>query len=709
MMYKRRRCNYQNVWGILQPCHVVMLIILMSTSNSVVEGFGTSAFSANVHILNKGMAVKKELKRSAALEAASFTTSTNFIAAGASRRIRSISTRLKSNSDSDAGDDDGSSSPYWFAKVKTSSSSSAEVSQALPKEDIPKEDTPIPLPQQEPQQEPLQDTPIPPPEQPQQPQQPQQSIRPEDMPKEDTPVAPPKQEPQQATPIPPPEEPQQPQQSVRPNSPFIHSKAADFGWTDNRQPATGSGFTEDTPTPPPQQQQPRQPQQPIRPNSPFRHSNAADYSWLDSAKPPTEATTSRQPPATGSGFNEDTPIPPPQQQQQSTRPSSSSSHSTAANSSWTDIATPIPKSTTSARQPAAGSGFMPIFGVVPEITTPAPYQGTKSPSKEGKRTKPKGASDQERDLSAVNFQTEAPPAPTPTFEEPAPPLPAVPPPTDDFSQGIVPSSSISTIKVQEIDDEDEEDDDNSVPPIILEYMSTDEYMQTIVFPFRVDPNVRPEERIGRENDAPMFTPSVKADIYKVLRSPNDPKAGAQAPSSGPPTTSSSGKKASSSSPFAAVLLAKLDEGTYAFCDRSLYDSMEQHKTSDDDDDSPSSAAAWDKLGLYTPLDDDQMLKAVACIGQTTPNALAITKAFEAYLSQKAWAWGDYQASAFSIEFLVAFGNELSTRLDINHRIRSQKLSREELLILSKPPFCNYVQQDTMRIFQNQGEEKKPQK
>ena len=49
---------------------------------------------------------------------------------------------------------------------------------------------------------------------------------------------------------------------------------------------------------------------------------------------------------------------------------------------------------------------------------------------------------------------------------------------------------------------EEEDEDVSVSPIVLEYLSEEEdgetsYLQTIIFPFRVDPNVRPEEQIGR--------------------------------------------------------------------------------------------------------------------------------------------------------------------------------------------------------------------
>ena len=232
------------------------------------------------------------------------------------------------------------------------------------------------------------------------------------------------------------------------------------------------------------------------------------------------------------------------------------------------------------------------------------------------------------------------------------------------------------------DDVDEDEDDEEVAPIVVD--------DRMVFPFRAT-DIGADELQTRKRDIPMFTSSVRVDIFKILKSPMDPTL-AEMPS--PSTTPIS------SGPFSTILLTKkksrsgstddiLPHHTFAFCDRELYD------------DAMRRASNNKSLSKYIPSTDKEMIEAVSQMGQTTPIALAVTKAFEAYLSQIAWTWGDREASTLSVDFLIAFGNELSTRLDVNHRIRSTKLSEHEVQVLSNEPFCNYVEKETMQVFQNQ--------
>ena len=58
-----------------------------------------------------------------------------------------------------------------------------------------------------------------------------------------------------------------------------------------------------------------------------------------------------------------------------------------------------------------------------------------------------------------------------------------------------------------------------------------------------------------------------------------------------------------------------------------------------------------------------------------------------------------QANALSVEFLVAFGNELGERLDIRQRVRSTTLMADELHTLRTPPFAALVDQGMLGMFQ----------
>ena len=43
---------------------------------------------------------------------------------------------------------------------------------------------------------------------------------------------------------------------------------------------------------------------------------------------------------------------------------------------------------------------------------------------------------------------------------------------------------------------------------------------------------------------------------------------------------------------------------------------------------------------------------------------------------------------------------MTQRLDVMHRVRSSKLTREEVAKLSTPPLSHYVDQATLRAFQD---------
>jgi hypothetical protein len=184
-----------------------------------------------------------------------------------------------------------------------------------------------------------------------------------------------------------------------------------------------------------------------------------------------------------------------------------------------------------------------------------------------------------------------------------------------------------------------------------------------------------EEMKGREQDVLMFSSAIRRDIYAILRNPNNILFGASIPVE------------EKSSVFGAVLLAKKSSGgewnTFAFADRHAFEKMKSSSKTN-----------------YMAFSEDEMVEAVSHIGMINPVALAATEAFEAYLSQLAKEWGDREVACLSIEFLVAFGRELSVRLDANNRLRSTKLSTEEMLILATEPFASCVDAELMHFFQS---------
>ncbi|KAL3935794.1 MAG: hypothetical protein SGBAC_008758 [Bacillariaceae sp.] len=206
----------------------------------------------------------------------------------------------------------------------------------------------------------------------------------------------------------------------------------------------------------------------------------------------------------------------------------------------------------------------------------------------------------------------------------------------------------------------------------------------------------PAEVAARQNDEPMFTASVRRDLYNVMRNPFKPHIGAPAPLSWWGSAEDDSEYEESSQ-FGGILLGKKEKDsasssgatpqdifywdTYAFTDRMTYD--------------PEACKG------FAVLDDNQVVSAIAILGLgSSPHSITLTKAFEAWLSELAAShWGDLEVSKLSVEFLIAFGNELTERLGINHRILSTALTQDEMDILSEPPFAPYILPELLEDFQ----------
>lgn len=87
------------------------------------------------------------------------------------------------------------------------------------------------------------------------------------------------------------------------------------------------------------------------------------------------------------------------------------------------------------------------------------------------------------------------------------------------------------------------------------------------------------------------------------------------------------------------------------------------------------------------------------MGKTDPQSYALLAAFESFLALVAKRWDLSQSATLSVEFLVAFGAELTPRLDVNTRIRTSKLSPAELATLRSPTYLPYIDQNALEMFQ----------
>lgn len=190
----------------------------------------------------------------------------------------------------------------------------------------------------------------------------------------------------------------------------------------------------------------------------------------------------------------------------------------------------------------------------------------------------------------------------------------------------------------------------------------------------------------RKDQEAYFTPSVRRDIYAFLLNPKAPGTAPTTPISG--TTASADGRV----PFAVALVASCCKGgpqTAAPLDPNQMDTFSFI-------DRPPSAQQQLPQG-WVQLDDSLLLAAVGHIGRSAPLPLAVTEAFEHYLSKQCSNWGPDQTAHLSNDFLIAFGRELTPRLDIHHRIRSTRLSEEEVIRLTA---STCVDQNVLRLFQD---------
>lgn len=171
----------------------------------------------------------------------------------------------------------------------------------------------------------------------------------------------------------------------------------------------------------------------------------------------------------------------------------------------------------------------------------------------------------------------------------------------------------------------------------------------------------------RSPQTPLFSPAVRRDLYSIVLNPSAP-----------------GTAPADQSGYGVAFVGKpsapggtLD--TFAYVDRAALPAL---------------------LGEWTAFDDSVLLDSLQQIGLTTAPALAATLAFEQYLAATAKAaWTTDTVQRLSVEFLVAFAVEMTPRLDINHRVRSCKLSAADVTTLSAAPYATFVDQGMLRTFQ----------
>ncbi|GMH47044.1 hypothetical protein TrRE_jg1945, partial [Triparma retinervis] len=78
-------------------------------------------------------------------------------------------------------------------------------------------------------------------------------------------------------------------------------------------------------------------------------------------------------------------------------------------------------------------------------------------------------------------------------------------------------------------------------------------------------------------------------------------------------------------------------------------------------------------------DVKRLLELIEEVGRPTEIGIAFTEAFERILANEyAPFWVDEDSVKLSVSFTVAFGNELTPRIDISHKIRSREMTRKEV-------------------------------
>ena len=187
---------------------------------------------------------------------------------------------------------------------------------------------------------------------------------------------------------------------------------------------------------------------------------------------------------------------------------------------------------------------------------------------------------------------------------------------------------------------------------------------------------------SRETQVGLFTPATRRAIYAILLNPRNPTAPVAAPSPRAVAAAAAGEV-----PFEVGLwMAPGHGGTPAFC-------FVEHAAGAPKSGDPS--APWQLQSV------DVLLQAISNIGKPAPEAARrVTDAFEGFLAKLAAThWGAAQVAPLPVDFLLAFGRELTPRLDLMARVRGAKMEAAEVAALRSPPFAAFVDQQQLATFQ----------
>ena len=173
----------------------------------------------------------------------------------------------------------------------------------------------------------------------------------------------------------------------------------------------------------------------------------------------------------------------------------------------------------------------------------------------------------------------------------------------------------------------------------------------------------------RQEQSCLFTPSVRRDVYRVLCSvPRLPLMDGQG----------------DIAPQALLALPALKWIARASDAAGTQVVLENRRAGVNDDDAAL---------LFT-------LQIIEQIGQSTERGIAFTGTFERLLAAEYVPfWRDADVAAFSVAFLVAFGMELTPRLDISHAMRSRKMTEEEVIWLRELPAAVGIDKRLLDVFQ----------
>ena len=175
----------------------------------------------------------------------------------------------------------------------------------------------------------------------------------------------------------------------------------------------------------------------------------------------------------------------------------------------------------------------------------------------------------------------------------------------------------------------------------------------------------------RERERVFFPPVVRRAIYNVLINPREPCAPNAAPSAAAAEAAVQGKV-----PFEVGLYTDATRAKYAFVTHGV-------------------TPPWG----FGPAAPSDLERAMRQLGDPSAFGVTITEAFEAWLAVVARGWTPQSVAQLPVEFLIAFGRELTPRLDVNDRIRSTRLDADTLATLRAPPFGRFVDSTLLDTFQ----------